>query len=133
MSATHHIDKQKQLIVTAWEGEPTVQELSEAFKKYQNEIKSKPEFQNYNELVDFTKIEGFRLSSDGLRMLSFTASSFDKSVGYCKLAIIVKTTLTFGLARMYVIYRSLTSKKKEIRVFKDKTSAFKWLTNNSND
>ena len=131
MPATHNIDQQNKLIVTTWEGEPTVQDLSEAFKKYQNKIKSKPEFQNYDELVDFTKIEGFKISSDGLGMLSQTASSFDKSIGKSKLAIIVKTTLAFGLARMYEILRSLGPKKKEIRVFKDKSSALNWLTTES--
>ena len=133
MPATHHIDEQNKLIVTTWEGEPTVQDLSEAFKKYQNKIKSKPEFQNYDELVDFTKIEGFKLSSDGLGKLAQTASSFDKSIGKSKLAIIVKTTLAFGLARMYEIFRSFGQRKKEIRVFKDRSSALNWLSNNKND
>lgn len=131
MPATHHIDEQNKLIVTTWDGEPTVQDLSKALKKYQNEIKSKPEFQDYNELVDFTKIKGFKLSSEGLGMLSHTAGSLDESTGKCKLAIIVKTTLAFGLARMYEMLRSFGPRKKEIRVFKDKSSALNWLSINT--
>ena len=132
MPATHQIDEKNRLIVTSWEGEPSVQDLFNALRKYQKEIKSKSEYQNFDELVDFSKIEGFRLRSKGLRLLSHTASTFDKSTGTCKLAFIVSTTLAFGLARMYEIYRSFSSKNKEIRVFRDKPSALNWLGSNNN-
>ena len=118
MPAIHHIDKKNKLIITTWEGEPTTLDLSDSFKVYQRDIKSKPEFFDYDELVDFSKNECFKLSSDGLRALSNLATSFDESVANSKLAIVVNTILSFGLARMYELYRSLGPKKKEIRVFK---------------
>ena len=127
MPAIHHIDKKNKLIITTWEGEPTTLDLSDSFKVYQRDIKSKPEFFDYDELVDFSKNECFKLSSDGLRALSNLATSFDESVANSKLAIVVNTILSFGLARMYELYRSLGPKKKEIRVFKNKSSALTWL------
>ena len=87
---------------------------------------------DYDELVDFSKIEGFKLSADDLKILAYTASRFDESIANCKLAIVVKSNLTFVLARMYGIYRSLSPKNKDIRVFINKTSALTWLANNKN-
>ena len=128
MSAIHTVDDKKKLIITAWEGEPTAQDLTNAFKQYQKEIKSEPSLADYNELVDFTKIVGFKINSNGLRILANVAANSDDDSIKTKLAIVVKSPLTFGLARMYEIYRDLNpTKSKEIKVFQNKSSALIWL------
>jgi len=130
MPAVHTIDHDQKVIITTWEGEPINQELSEAFKKYQSEIKEEPEYIQFNELVDFSGIRGIRLNSDGLRLLADIAAKSDTTQVKTKLAIIVKPGLTFGLARMYEIYRNLNPKKsKEIKVFHDSSPALAWLRN----
>ena len=132
MPATHHIDHTKKLIVTTWDGEPTTQDLSEALRIYQKYIRRKPDVLDYDELVDFTNIDGFKLSLKGLTELAYTADELDKTVANCKLAIVVKTTFTYGLAQMYKTCRNLFS-KKEIHIFKDKSSALNWLTRIKNE
>ena len=130
MSATHQIDKENKLIVTTWEGEPTGHDLSQAFKSYQKNIKSKPEYVGYDELVDCSQIDGFKLNAEDLKILAHAVSLFDESISQCKLAIVVKSNLAYIVATTYVMYRSLCSKTKDIRVFISKGSALKWLAGN---
>ena len=133
MPAIHHIDNNNKLIITTWNGEPTASDLVDAFRNYQRDIKSKPEFIDYDEIVDFSGIEGFKLSADGLRMMGSIAANTDNPGKKSKLAIVVKSTLAFGLARMYEIYRSFNPQSnKAIRVFKYKSEALAWIAKQNN-
>ena len=128
MPAVHTIDHDRKLIMTTWEGEPSTGDLANAFKEYQEKIKAESECIHYDELVDFSSIEGIKLNSSGLRMLADIAAKSDKTGVVTKLAIVVKPGLTFGLARMYEIYRNLNPRKsKEIKIFQETSSASKWL------
>ena len=130
MPAVHTIDHDQKVIITTWEGEPTTQDLADAFKKYQLEIREDPQHISFNELVDFSGIKGISLNSNGLRILADIAAKSDITQVKTKLAIVVKPGLTFGFARMYEIYRNLNPKKsKEIKVFQDSTPALAWLKN----
>jgi len=127
MPANHKIDHDNKLIVTTWEGKPTIQDLSVAYKTYQEHIRTS-DLSVYDELVDFTTINGFRLKSSGLRMLADSAARSDKGDAPTKLAVVVRSGLTFGLARMDEIYRNLSPmKSKEIKVFQNMYYALAWL------
>ena len=125
MPAVHTIDHDRKLIITTWEGEPSIKDLANAFKEYQQDIRSKSECINYSELVDFSGIGGIKLNSSGLRMLADIAAKSDKSGIATKLAIIVKPGLTFGLARMYQAYSN--SVPWEFVVFRAIDAALAWL------
>ena len=128
MPANHNIDTKAQLLITTWEGEAGDIEFIEAIKKYQKDIQNHPEYINYNEIVDFTNVTGIRLTTKGIKNIGLIASTIDKNGVNRKLAFIVSSKLAFGLARMYEIYRGFAKKAhKEIRVFKNKTDALKWL------
>jgi hypothetical protein len=132
MPAVHNIDHNRKLIITTWDGEPTVQDLASALNKYRKEIKELPEYIQYDELVDLSSIGGVKLNSSGLRVLADIAAKSDKTGIRTKLAIVVKPGLTFGLARMYEIYRNLNpSKSKEIKIFQETSSASDWLQSNN--
>lgn len=132
MSAVHTIDNDNQLIVTTWEGEATDIEFIEAIKKYQTNIQNKPEYINYNEIVDCSKITKLKLTSEGIKTIGTIASTTDTERTDKKLALIVSSNLAFGLARMYQAYRSFSKKaNKEIRVFKNENDASKWAKQNN--
>jgi len=132
MSAIHIIDNDNQLIVTTWEGDACDIEFIEAIKKYQTNIQNKPDYINYNEIVDCRKITKLKLTSEGLKTIGTIASTTDSEILNKKLALIVSSNLAFGLARMYQAYRSFSkSANKEIRVFKNDDDAFNWVKNNT--
>ena len=127
MPATHHIDKENKIIFTGWHGEPSGSNLIDALNIYFRDIKSKPELKDYNELVDFSDTKGLKLSIDVLIELGKIASKFDKS-GNHKLAIVVNSSLAYGIARMYGVYRNYNPQSnKKVNVFRSKTEAMAWI------
>lgn len=128
MPANHHIDHKAKLIITIYEGEAGDLECIEAIKRYQNDIQNHPDYFNYNEIVDLSKVTTFKLTTEGIKNLSKIASTTDHEECDRKLAIIVNSGLAYGLARMYVAYRSFSKKSnKEIRIFKNEKDAFEWI------
>ena len=129
MPASHTIDHKNRLIETRWIGEPGDEDLVKALTKYLREIRSRSEFATYNELVNFSNLAGTRISKDGLQMLIASAEKYDRPGIRSKLAFVAGTNLTYGLTRMYAIYRSFSPKStKQIQVFKTRSAAMAWLT-----
>ena len=128
MPANHHIDNKAQLIITTWEGEARDIDFIEAIKKYQKDIQKHPDYSSYNEVVDLTEITGIKLTTEGLETIGSIASTTDQKEINRKLALIVSSSLAYGLARMYEVYRRYAkSAHKEICIFKNKKEAFEWV------
>ncbi len=128
MPAQHSIDNKNKLIVTTWEGEAVDTDLIEALKKYQQDIQGHPAYLGYNEVVDFRKVTKMKVTTEGIKNIGRIASQTDQNGTDRKLAFIVGSDLAFGLARMYEVYRGFTRKtNKEIRTFKNKDDAYKWV------
>lgn len=128
MPANHKIDTKAQLLITTWEGEACDIEFIEAIKKYQEDIQNHPDYINYNEVVDLTKITGMKLTTEGIKNIGLIASTTDHNEVNRKLALIVSSSLAFGLSRMYAVYRGFAKKAhKEIRIFKTEKDAFEWV------
>jgi hypothetical protein len=128
MPVVHKIDNDAKLITTIWSGDAVNSELLDALAKYQQNIKSLPRYAPYNEIVDFRGASNFILSSDNIRELAHMASISDPRGIKTKLAIVVNKPVSYGLARMYEIYRSLLpSGSKEVRVFKNYQDCLKWI------
>lgn len=127
MSATHHINHDARIIVTSWEGIASDNAIIEALDNYQKNIQNHPDYINYNEIIDTTHASKIKLTTKGLNTLGKLASKTDPNQPNKKLAIIVNSNLAFGLARMYVTYRSFSKKaNKIIRIFKNEKDAFEW-------
>jgi hypothetical protein len=127
MPATHYLVEEKKIIFTDWHGEPSDNDLVDALNIYLRDIKSRPELDGYNELVDFSDTKGLKLSIDVLIELGKIASKYDKP-GNNKLAIVVNSSLAYGLARMYGVYRNYNPQSsKEVQVFRSKAEAMVWL------
>jgi hypothetical protein len=130
MPARHEIDNNMKLITTTWSGEATDRDLITALLKYQQDIKSQPDYASYNEIVDFSNVIDFQLSTEGIKNLVQTAAKTDVQQIKTKLAIIVSLPIAYGLGRMYEAYRTLTSRQsKEVRVFKNYRDALEWIYN----
>jgi len=131
MPALHKIDDDNRLITTTWTGEATDAGLIDAFLQYHRDVKGKPEYYAYNEIVDFSKTDDFNLSLDGLRKLVNMTSSKDVHGVKTKLAIVVTLPSAYGLARMYEIFRSIRpNTTKELRIFREYSHAVAWIVQN---
>jgi len=134
MPAHHVIDKKNKLIVTTWEGDVVDIDLIEALKIYQQEIQGHPDYLGYNELVDFSNVGRIKVTTEGIKNIGRTASTTDQNGIDRKLAFVVSSDLAFGLARMYEVYRSFSRKtNKEVRTFKNRSDACKWVTDNTEE
>jgi len=132
MPALHLIDKKNKLIVTTWDGDLVDIDLIEALKEYQKDIQGHPEHLGYNELVDLSNVRRIKVTTEGIKNIGRIASRTDQNGVDRKLAFIVSSDLAFGLARMYEAYRGFTRKtNKEIRTFRNKSDAYKWVTDNT--
>lgn len=128
MPALHHIDSAAQLIITTWEGEARDVDFISAIKEYQENIQNKPQYINYNEVVDLSTATNIKLTTEGIRSLGQIAAATDPTGKNKKLAIIVSSTLAYGLVRMYSAYRSFSKQSnKTIQTFKNKQDAFEWV------
>ncbi|WP_018294305.1 STAS/SEC14 domain-containing protein [Mariprofundus ferrooxydans] len=134
MSVEHTIDHDARLIITVWKGAASGQSLSNALRNYQQTIKVSPECQHYNELVDFSLIGGVDLSARDMMSLGRVAQQSDQSDVRTRLALLVASPLVFGLAKMYVAYRSLVpGSHKDLAVFRSRTEALAWLSADQED
>jgi len=129
MPAHHYIDNDARLIITTWEGDAVNPHFIDALTNYQENFQTNPDYQEFNELVNFNKLAKVKLSTADIRHLSKLASKTDTSERKRKLAFVVSSNLVFGFIRMYETYRSfIKSSNKEIQVFKKEKDAFEWLT-----
>lgn len=128
MPVNHQIDNNAKIILTTWEGEANDIDFIKAIKTYQEDIQSNPNYFDYNEVVNLSKVSCIKLTTEGIKKIGEIASSTDKGEVNKKLAIVVSSNLTFGLARMYEAYRSFSKHAtKKISVFKNENEAFEWL------
>ena len=128
MPASHKIDFNAKLIITTWEGEAVDQDFIDAIKLYQKNLQNKPEYIEFNEVVNFTKVTNIKLTINGLKKLGELASSTDLDKHPRKLAFIVSSTRAYGLVKLYEFYRNFSKKaNKKIRAFINEHEAYDWL------
>jgi len=127
MQATHHIDNLNKLILTEWKGNADADKFIRYYGKYQDNIKSNQELDDYNEIVDFSRIKNININMLSLKRYADFAVSFDRHAK-TKLALIVKPGMAYGLATGYVAIRKLNPKNhKIIKVFVSAVDALSWI------
>ncbi len=128
MPVRHTVDSTNKIIITVWTGDATDQEFVEAITKYQKDFKENPDYQNYNELADFSQVNGIQLTTEGIRLVGQIAAKHDANGKKTKAALVVTSALAYGFARMYEIYRNLMpNSNKQVKVFKSINEAYEWL------
>ena len=134
MPVEHKIDKDNNLILTSWIGEPTNEEMVEAYNKYYQEIKCKPEYEGFHEIVDFKDSQGSFLTFSGIREVLRIAAKYDSKTTKTKLALVSESNLIFNMALVYSSYRGLLyDSGKEVKVFRELSDAYKWVAKRSSD
>ena len=132
MPAIHQINTESGIITTTWEGDVTDGEIIEAIKSYQEDIISRPEYYNYNEVVNFANVAGVKVTANGLMDLAKQAIKSEQPGIYTKLAIIVNSSLAYSFANLYATYRKfIQSSNKEVQVFRNEEDALDWVSNNT--
>ena len=130
MSANHQINTEAGVIVTKWEGDVTDVEIIEALKSYQEDIVCKPEYYNYNEVVNFANVADVKVTAKGLMDLAKQAKKSEQQGIYTKLAIIVNSGLAESFANLYATYRKfIQQSNKEVQVFRKEGDALNWVSN----
>jgi hypothetical protein len=121
MLVSHRIDHDSKVIITAFAPEDvTLKLFLETFNKYQDELKYLPDFQKYNELVDFRPITSINITASELKQLSNLASKQDTREIVTKLALLVDSKPAFTLAKVYEVIRNLNpASKKQVKVFQE--------------
>ena len=128
MPARHIIDDQKKLITTIWSGAAIDSDLIAALCKYKEEIIMKGGYHSYNEILDFTGVDNYKVTVEGIKQLAQIAVSTDVAGIKTKLAIIVTKPVAFGLGRMYQTYRSLMpGEGKEVCIYRTHREALEWV------
>ena len=119
------IDHEQRLIMTKAHGTMTHEDI----KGYQQAIRSRPELNGYNELVDMSQVEHIALQSiERVRELATRSAEMDGDSPPSRFAIVAPTGEASGLGRMYQTYRSLDQRsKKEVGVFRTLEEALAFL------
>jgi hypothetical protein len=119
------IDHEQRLIMTKAHGTMTHEDIM----GYQQAIRSRPELNGYNELVDMSQVERIALQSiERVRELAARSAGMDGDSPPSRFAIVAPTEEAFGLGRMYQTYRSLDERStKEVGVFRTIEEAMAFL------
>jgi hypothetical protein len=120
MPCDYVIDKERRLVLSsAWD----VFTAAEAMD-HQNRLRSDVNFDpDFFQLLDGTRVTKVEATPNDVRLLAdrtiFSPSS--------RRALVTSHTATFGLLRMFQVYRELAGAAEQIQVFHDIDSALKWL------
>lgn len=132
MNVLHTIDKDRKLIITTITAkEVDVKGFIDDFSRYQHKIRSIEEYRDFDELVDFQRVEEINISADDIRQFGNFTANTDFGGHQTKLALLVSTQTAYGLARMYEAYRGMNpNANKTVEVFYDENDAYRWLAGN---
>ena len=118
MPVKYRIDKLAGIVYTEARGEVTDAEVLEN----QREMNDDPDFNpRYRELCDFSAVQLFAITPQGLRMLASSSLWGDGA----RRAFVAQADLAFGMLRMH---QSLLAGKSEgVSVFRTQSEAWRWL------
>ncbi len=128
MPATHTIDHELKLLITHWEGDAVDIEFNDSLQAYQKNYQNHPDYSEFNELVDFSKITSIKLTMEGLKRMGQLAATTDNQNYRRKLAFIVRSTRAYGLLNIYIAFRSRSKHaNKDIKAFINEREAYEWV------
>ena len=123
MAFFYKIDKKQRLVMTTVSG---VMTLADGLS-HQNTIRNDPEFApTFSQLMDLTHATRIDLTQQDIHRLAQTNVFSPNS----RRAILVKTDVAYGLARMYELLRE-TMGEHGIRVFRNLDEALEWILSKS--
>lgn len=129
MLVSHRLDHDNKIIITTFAPEEVnLTMFLDAFSNYQEELKYLPDYQLYNELVDFRPITSINISAAELKEFGSFTMAADNRESVTRLALLVDSRPAFTLAKVYETFRNFSpSSKKRVRVFREMEEALDWL------
>ena len=122
MANYYEIDKKRRLITSTASGLITLPEIW----AHQEKLDKDPDFDpSFAQLLDVTQVTKLKLSSEDVRRV---AESNTLSTNL-RLAIVATSSLVYGMARMFQIFREMKGEEKT-RVFRDRDEALAWVLGN---
>lgn len=123
MEFTLSIDKDKNLAIIKSSGTADVSEII----LYQKKLVEHPDWKpGINILVDHTDLITTHLTFQQIQAISKSITAFAKELGDGRLALVVRTMMGYGLARMWQILTSELS-NLNIKIFRSLEHAEQWV------
>jgi len=120
MPVQYVVHPQYRLVVTTGEGRVVFAEV----RAHQDALLNDPDFDpEFNQLMDGTDVTDFALSADEIRMV-VSRRIFSRT---SRRALVVTSTLLYGIGRMLQTYLELSKAASPTSIFPDRVSALKWL------
>ncbi len=118
MGMTYEIAEMEDVQVVSIKGKPSVDDIKHILDEIQNESG----YSHSARLWDFQESSFNFSQSEVLDIASYASAGDNRSA---KVAMLVKEDLSFGVSRVYEVFRH--TDLTEIKVFKDKIEALAWL------
>jgi hypothetical protein len=126
MPITYRIDPKLRRVIATASGTFTDADVF----GYQREVWTRADVAGFDEIVDMTAVDNVDLpvpSSERMKALASESATSDVPTP-SRFAIVAPGDLTFGLGRMYAVYREQDRRStKEVRVFRSMDEALAWL------
>ncbi len=119
MDASYDFDSEGRVVIVTIHGELTDQGLLEGYDRLVGDPRFRPD---YDQLVDLRDARGREVTAQGVQALVARPAEFAPT---SRRAIVIRSDLGFGMARMYEILRG--GQAGDVRVFKDLDAAKQWL------
>ena len=125
MPIAYRIDRDKRLVVARGYGLFTPGDVFD----YQTTAWSDPGLAGYDELIDMTHVADVSLpSAQRIQELASVAARMDVADAPSRFAIVAPTDLSFGLGRMFKVYREADERgTKQVGVFRTLDEALLFL------
>ena len=128
MPVSHHVDSDHKILLSIWEGEFTDDNSIVYLDNYRKKYQLNPEYTDYNEILDLTHADPFKLTMRGLLAISSMASDAENKNNIQKFALVVNSDIAMNFRNLYIFYRNLSrSRHKKIKLFRDKSQAQEWV------
>ena len=119
MANFYEIDKERRLITSTASGVITLPEIW----AHQEKLDKDPDFDpSFAQLLDVTQVTKLKLSSEDVRRVAESNTLSTNT----RLAIVATSSLVYGMARMFQIFREMKEEEKT-RVFRDRAEALAWV------
>ena len=119
MANFYEIDKERRLITSTASGVITLPEIW----AHQEKLDKDPDFDpSFAQLLDVTQVTKLKLSSEDVRRVAESNTLSTNT----RLAIVATSSLVYGMARMFQIFREMKGEEKT-RVFRDRAEALAWV------
>jgi hypothetical protein len=122
MPGSYSVDKEQKLLRCTFWGRVTGAEGAKMQQEFMRDAEFRPDF---NQIIDLTAVTDVAAQPAELRAMAIKAPFKQGS----RRAVLVKSKVEYGVARMFQTYREIAGGGDEMRIFKDRDEALQWLLN----